>query len=437
MASLRVLLLRARGPLLPRPGCAALRPFASGANFEYIITEKKGKNHNVGLIQLNRPKALNALCNGLIMELNQALEAFEKDPAVGAIVLTGGEKAFAAGADIKEMQNQRFQDCYSTQFLSHWDRLAQVKKPVIAAVNGYALGGGCELAMMCDIIYAGEKAQFAQPEILLGTIPGAGGTQRLTRAVGKSLAMEMVLTGDRISAQDAKAAGLVSKIFPVEKLLEEAIQCAEKIASNSKIIAAMAKESVNAAFEMTLTEGNKLEKKIFYSTFATEDRKEGMTAFVEKRKANFKDHLCGSGIQTGTVAPSRWVVLERALSACSQHTAPRPSASPSSPLQVLADVNFPTSSICKCGPEEIRADGLGIPQLLEAVLKLLPLDTYVESPVAVMELVSSDRERGLQTPVWRNYQSILLEAGCLGDGPLRKPHPQEGGPGPRSPVLGW
>nr|KAF6425171.1 hypothetical protein HJG59_009231 [Molossus molossus] len=246
MASLRVLLLRARGPLLPRPGCAALRPFASGANFEYIITEKKGKNHNVGLIQLNRPKALNALCNGLIMELNQALEAFEKDPAVGAIVLTGGEKAFAAGADIKEMQNQRFQDCYSTQFLSHWDRLAQVKKPVIAAVNGYALGGGCELAMMCDIIYAGEKAQFAQPEILLGTIPGAGGTQRLTRAVGKSLAMEMVLTGDRISAQDAKAAGLVSKIFPVEKLLEEAIQCAEKIASNSKIIAAMAKESVNA-----------------------------------------------------------------------------------------------------------------------------------------------------------------------------------------------
>ncbi|EHH65142.1 hypothetical protein EGM_18497, partial [Macaca fascicularis] len=262
---------------------------ALGANFEYIIAEKRGKNNTVGLIQLNRPKALNALCDGLIEELNQALKTFEEDTGVGAIVLTGGDKAFAAGADIKEMQNLSFQDCYSNKFLKHWDYLTQMKKPVIAAVNGYAFGGGCELAMMCDIIYAGEKAQFAQPEILLGTIPGAGGTQRLTRAVGKSLAMEMVLTGDRISAQDAKQAGLVSKIFPVETLVEEAIQCAEKIASNSKIIVAMAKESVNAAFEMTLTEGSKLEKKLFYSTFATDDRKEGMTAFVEKRKANFKD----------------------------------------------------------------------------------------------------------------------------------------------------
>nr|XP_020735669.1 enoyl-CoA hydratase, mitochondrial [Odocoileus virginianus texanus] len=263
--------------------------FFPGTAFEYIITAKKGKNSNVGLIQLNRPKALNALCNGLIAELNQALQTFEEDPAVGAIVLTGGEKAFAAGADIKEMQSHTFQDCYSGGFLSHWDRLTRVKKPIIAAVNGYALGGGCELAMMCDIIYAGEKAQFGQPEILIGTIPGAGGTQRLTRAVGKSLAMEMVLTGDRISAQDAKQAGLVSKIFPVETVVEEAIQCAEKIASNSKIVTAMAKESVNAAFEMTLAEGVKLEKKLFYSTFATEDRKEGMAAFVEKRKANFKD----------------------------------------------------------------------------------------------------------------------------------------------------
>uniref|UniRef100_A0A8C2LES3 Enoyl-CoA hydratase, mitochondrial n=1 Tax=Cricetulus griseus TaxID=10029 RepID=A0A8C2LES3_CRIGR len=227
MAALRALLPRACSSLLSSVRCPELRRFASGANFQYIITEKKGKNSSVGLIQLNRPKALNALCNGLIEELNQALETFENDPAVGAIVLTGGEKAFAG------------------------------------------LGGGCELAMMCDIIYAGEKAQFGQPEILLGTIPGAGGTQRLTRAVGKSLAMEMVLTGDRISAQDAKQAGLVSKIFPVETLVEEAIQCAEKIASNSKIIVAMAKESVNAAFEMTLTEGNKLEKKLFYSTFAT------------------------------------------------------------------------------------------------------------------------------------------------------------------------
>ncbi|XP_064227924.1 enoyl-CoA hydratase, mitochondrial [Aotus nancymaae] len=289
MAALRVLLPRVRGPLRPPIHCSAWRPFASGAKFEYIIAEKRGKNNTVGLIQLNRPKALNALCNGLIEELNQALKTFQEDPAVGAIVLTGGEKAFAAGADIKEMQDLSFQDCYSRQLLNHWDYFTQVKKPVIAAVNGYALGGGCELAMMCDVIYAGEKAQFGQPEILIGTIPGAGGTQRLTRAVGKSLAMEMVLTGDRISAQDAKQAGLVSKIFPVETLVEEAIQCAERIASNSKIIVAMAKESVNAAFEMTLAEGNKLEKRLFYSTFATDDRKEGMTAFVEKRKANFRD----------------------------------------------------------------------------------------------------------------------------------------------------
>ncbi|KAF6317129.1 enoyl-CoA hydratase, short chain 1 [Rhinolophus ferrumequinum] len=246
MAALRALLPVVRRPLRSWPGCAALRPFASEADFKYILTEKKGKGRNVGLIRLNRPKALNALCEGLMAELNQALAAFEADPAVRAIVVTGGEKAFAAGADIKEMQNQTFQDCYSGGFLSHWDQLTRVKKPVIAAVNGYALGGGCELAMMCDIIYAGEKAQFAQPEILLGTIPGAGGTQRLTRAVGKSLAMEMVLTGDRISAQDAKQAGLVSKIFPVDTLVEEAIQCAEKIASNSKLVTAMAKESVNA-----------------------------------------------------------------------------------------------------------------------------------------------------------------------------------------------
>uniref|UniRef100_A0A8C6E0V5 Enoyl-CoA hydratase, mitochondrial n=1 Tax=Moschus moschiferus TaxID=68415 RepID=A0A8C6E0V5_MOSMO len=241
MAALHALLPRVRAPLRPWVFCPVQRSFGSSAAFEYIITAKKGKNSNVGLIQLNRPKVLNALCNGLITELNQALEAFEEDPAVRAIVLTGGEKAFAAGADIKEMQSHTFQDCYSGRFLT--------------AVNGYVLGGGCELAMMCDIIYAGEKAQFGQPEILIGIIPGAGGTQRLTRAVGKSLAMEMVLTGDRISAQDAKQAGLVSKIFPVETVVKEAIQCAEKIASNSKIITAMAKESVNAAFEMTLAEG--------------------------------------------------------------------------------------------------------------------------------------------------------------------------------------
>ncbi|XP_074088729.1 enoyl-CoA hydratase, mitochondrial [Macrotis lagotis] len=289
MAALSTPLLRGSALLRRCPRLAAARSYAAGGNFEYIIAEKKGKNNNVGLVQLNRPKALNALCQPLISELNQALMTFQNDSAIGAIVLTGSEKAFAAGADIKEMCDKTFQDCYSGPLLKDWDTITQIKKPIIAAVNGYALGGGCELAMMCDIIYAGEKAQFGQPEILIGTIPGSGGTQRLTRVAGKSLAMEMVLTGDRISAQEAKQAGLVSKIFPVEKLVEEAIQCAEKIANNSKIVIEMAKESVNAAFEMTLAEGLKVEKKLFYSTFATDDRKEGMSAFVEKRKANFKD----------------------------------------------------------------------------------------------------------------------------------------------------
>ncbi|KAM7171459.1 enoyl-CoA hydratase, mitochondrial [Macrochelys suwanniensis] len=283
------LLRSARAParLLLR---APARLCSAGTQFQYLVVEKKGAKQNVGVIQLNRPKALNALCNGLMNEMNQALDSFEKDPHVGAIIITGSEKAFAAGADIKEMQNSTFQECYGGNFLAHWNRVSLVRKPVIAAVNGYALGGGCELAMMCDIIYAGEKAQFGQPEILLGTIPGAGGTQRLTRAVGKSLAMEMVLTGDRISAQEAKEAGLVSKIYPVEKLLEEAISCGEKIAGNSKLVTAMAKEAVNAAFEMTLTEGNKMEKRLFHATFATDDQKEGMAAFVEKRKAKFTDH---------------------------------------------------------------------------------------------------------------------------------------------------
>uniref|UniRef100_A0A672G289 Enoyl-CoA hydratase, mitochondrial n=1 Tax=Salarias fasciatus TaxID=181472 RepID=A0A672G289_SALFA len=261
----------------------------SCGQYEYIVVEKRGENKNVGFIQLNRPKALNALCDGLMTEMGKALDAFEADGDVGAIVITGSERAFAAGADIKEMQNRTFQENYSGNFLAHWNRVSTVRKPVIAAVNGFALGGGCELAMMCDIIYAGEKAQFGQPEILLGTIPGAGGTQRLTRAVGKSLAMELVLTGDRIGAQEAKQSGLVSKVFPADQLVSEAIKCGEKIASNSKLISAMAKEAVNAAFELTLAEGNRLEKRLFHATFATDDRKEGMTAFVEKRKASFQD----------------------------------------------------------------------------------------------------------------------------------------------------
>ncbi|XP_056387202.1 enoyl-CoA hydratase, mitochondrial isoform X2 [Hyla sarda] len=264
--------------------------FRNGPSYQYILVERRGQNQNVGYIQLNRPKALNALCDGLMTEINQALDSFEVDPQIGAVVITGSEKAFAAGADIKEMQNRTFQECYGGSFLSHWNRVSTVKKPVIAAVNGFALGGGCELAMMCDIIYAGEKAQFGQPEILLGTIPGAGGTQRLTRAVGKSLAMEMVLTGDRINAQEAKEAGLVSRVYPVDKVVDEAINCGEKIAKSSKLIVSMAKEAVNGAFELSLSEGNRLEKRLFHSTFATDDRKEGMTAFVEKRKANFNDH---------------------------------------------------------------------------------------------------------------------------------------------------
>uniref|UniRef100_H2R120 Enoyl-CoA hydratase, mitochondrial n=1 Tax=Pan troglodytes TaxID=9598 RepID=H2R120_PANTR len=268
MAALRVLLSCVRGPLRPPVRCPAWRPFASGANFEYIIAEKRGKNNTVGLIQLNRPKALNALCDGLIDELNQALKTFEEDPAVGAIVLTGGDKAFAAGADIKEMQNLSFQDCYSSKFLKHWDHLTQMKKPVIAAVNGYAFGGGCELAMMCDIIYAGEKAQFAQPEILIGTIPGAGGTQRLTRAVGKSLAMEMVLTGDRISAQDAKQAGM-GWGCPQEPPGNPGASCHRAGKVLHVISPFITLGLCFSAFEMTLTEGSKLEKKLFYSTFAT------------------------------------------------------------------------------------------------------------------------------------------------------------------------
>jgi len=204
-------------------------------------------------------------------------------------VLTGSEKAFAAGADIKEMLPLTFQNVYKGGFLSHWTRISAFKKPVIAAVNGFALGGGCELAMMCDIIYAGDKAQFGQPEITLGTIPGAGGTQRLTKIIGKSKTMELVLSGNKISAQEAQTSGLVSKVFPADKLIEESIKLAEKISSHSPIIVRMAKEAVNASLELSLSNGLQYEKKAFHQTFATADRKEGMSAFIEKRGANFKD----------------------------------------------------------------------------------------------------------------------------------------------------
>ena len=251
--------------------------------------EKKGERNNIGFIQLNRPKALNALCDGLMTEVSVALDGFEKDAHIGAVVITGIDKAFAAGADIKEMQGRAFKDCFTDDFLDHWCKVSKMKKPIIAAVNGYALGGGCELAMMCDIIYAGEKAKFGQPEILLGTIPGAGGTQRLTRSIGKSKAMEMILTGDPITAQEAEKAGLVSKVFPPDQLVNEAVKLAEKISKLSKLTVAMAKEAVNTSNEVSLSEGLHFEKRLFHATFATEDRREGMNAFVEKREANFTD----------------------------------------------------------------------------------------------------------------------------------------------------
>lgn len=255
---------------------------------QHIIVDTVGEQKNVGLIQLNRPKALNALCSPLMDEVEDALNYFDSTEQIGCVVITGSDKAFAAGADIKEMAPLTFDQVYLGSFLSNWTAVCDVRKPVIAAVNGYALGGGCELAMMCDIIYAGEKANFGQPEILLGTIPGAGGTQRLTRAVGKSVAMEMILTGDKFPAELAQKLGLVSKIFPVDQLVPEAIKTAEKIAAQSQMATALAKESVNKAYEMSLAEGLHFERRAFHASFATEDRKEGMEAFVNKRKAQFK-----------------------------------------------------------------------------------------------------------------------------------------------------
>ncbi len=254
--------------------------------YENIVVDKRGP---VGLITLNRPEALNALCAALVVELGEALDALEADDEIGAIVITGSDKAFAAGADIKEMQPKSFMDVYKKDFITvGWERVAKCRKPVIAAVAGYALGGGCEMAMMCDFILAADNARFGQPEIKLGTIPGAGGTQRLTRFVGKSKAMEMVLTGRMMDAEEAERAGLVSRVIALDELVDEAVKVAKSIAELSGPVVMMAKESVNRAYETTLAEGVLFERRAFHSTFATEDRSEGMAAFVEKRKPQFK-----------------------------------------------------------------------------------------------------------------------------------------------------
>ncbi len=253
--------------------------------YENIVAEKKGR---VGLITLNRAKALNALNAALIAELEQALDSFEADDGVGAIVITGNDKAFAAGADIKEMQDKTFMEAYLGDFITRdWERIAACRKPVIAAVAGYALGGGCEIAMMCDFILAADNARFGQPEITLGTMPGAGGTQRLARLAGKSKAMEMCLTGRMMDAEEAERIGLVSRIVPVAELVEEALKTAETIAGMSRPAVLMTKEAVNRAYETTLSEGIRFERRLFHATFATEDQKEGMAAFAGKRQPKF------------------------------------------------------------------------------------------------------------------------------------------------------
>jgi enoyl-CoA hydratase len=255
-------------------------------SYETILVEKRDR---VGLVTLNRPKALNALCAQLIAELEQALNDFEADANIGAIVVTGSDRAFAAGADIKEMKDRTFIDVFTSDFITKgWERLAQCRKPTIAAVSGFALGGGCEIAMMCDMIIAAETAKFGQPEITIGTIPGAGGTQRLTRAVGKAKAMDLVLTGRMMDAAEAERSGLVARVVPADKLLEEALAVAAKVASFSLPTVLIAKESVNQAFETGLAEGLKFERRVFHATFGTEDQKEGMAAFAEKRPPQFK-----------------------------------------------------------------------------------------------------------------------------------------------------
>ena len=253
-----------------------------------LITAKK--EDGVGIITLNRPEALNALCTPLVLEVGQAVDEFEADDDIGCLLVTGSEKAFAAGADIKEMQPKSFMDTYKENFITRdWERLAYCRKPVIAAVAGYALGGGCEFAMMCDMIIAADSAKFGQPEITLGILPGAGGTQRLTRIVGKSKAMDLCLTGRMMKAEEAERAGLVARVVPDNELIDQAMEAAKTIASMSQMATMITKESVNRAYETTLSEGIRFERRMFHATFATEDQKEGMAAFAEKRKAEWKN----------------------------------------------------------------------------------------------------------------------------------------------------
>ncbi len=253
-------------------------------SYENILVETKGR---VGLVRLNRPQALNALNAALLGELGAAVDTFEADPNIGCIVITGSDKAFAAGADIKEMATKSFMEAFMGDLAADWDRVARVRKPVIAAVAGFALGGGCELAMHCDLIIAADNAKFGQPEIKLGVIPGIGGTQRLTRAVGKAKAMDLCLTGRMMDASEAERAGLVARIVPLASLMDEALKAAETIASMSLPAVMLAKEAVNRAFETTLAEGIRAERRAFHSLFATADQKEGMAAFIEKRPAKF------------------------------------------------------------------------------------------------------------------------------------------------------
>jgi len=255
-------------------------------NYQNIVVETRG---NVGLVTLNRPQALNALNETLIAELNDALDGFESNPEIGCTIITGSEKAFAAGADVKEMAEKGYVEAYLAKFLDGWTRLTETRKPVIAAVSGFCLGGGLELAMMCDLIIASETARFALPEITLGIMPGAGGTQRLPRFIGKAKAMDLILTGRMMDAAEAERSGLVARVVSPEKLLDEAIAAAARIASFSRPIVMMAKETVNRAQETSLAEGARFERRLFLSMFATEDQKEGMKAFIEKRKPEFQN----------------------------------------------------------------------------------------------------------------------------------------------------